>query len=139
MSKPYNRGTKASPNWWITWRESGEKKYQRIGADKALATAVLKQKEAQAREILAQAGRFDERLPRAFYDVDLCLKLRRSGYLIVYTPFARLYQQDSVDGNRLADSPEGALMRERWAEMLQCDPYYNPNLSRARADFSLGS
>ena len=43
------------------------------------------------------------------------------------------------EGNRLADSPEGALMRERWAEMLQCDPYYNPNLSRARADFSLGS
>ena len=91
------------------------------------------------RDVFAQAGRFDERLPRAFYDVDLCLKLRRSGYLIVYTPFARLYQQDSVDGNRLADSPEGALMRERWAEMLQCDPYYNPNLSRARADFSLGS
>jgi GT2 family glycosyltransferase len=91
------------------------------------------------RDVFAQAGRFDERLPRAFYDVDLCLKLRRSGYLIVYTPFARLYQQDDVGDNRVPDSPESALMRERWAEMLQCDPYYNPNLSRAHADFSLGN
>jgi glycosyltransferase involved in cell wall biosynthesis len=91
------------------------------------------------RDIFARAGGFDERLPGAFYDVDLCLKLRRSGYLIVYTPFARLYQRDHEACELPADSPEGALMRERWAEMLQRDPYYNPNLSRARADFSLGN
>jgi hypothetical protein len=29
-------------------------------------------------------------------------------------------------------------MRERWAVALDYDPYYNPNLSRERADFSLG-
>jgi len=29
-------------------------------------------------------------------------------------------------------------MRERWGEMLERDPYYNPNLSRERADFSIG-
>jgi hypothetical protein len=31
-----------------------------------------------------------------------------------------------------------ATMHERWADVLQSDPYYNPNLSRERADFSLG-
>ena len=29
-------------------------------------------------------------------------------------------------------------MRERWPEIVERDPYYNPNLSRERADFSLG-
>jgi len=29
-------------------------------------------------------------------------------------------------------------MRERWSDVLQRDPYYNPNLSRKRADFSVG-
>ena len=91
------------------------------------------------RDVFAEAGGFDERLPRAFYDVDLCLKLRRFGYLIVYTPSARLYQRGDDIGQSAADSPEGALMRERWGEMLESDPYYNPNLSRARGDFSLGN
>ena len=29
-------------------------------------------------------------------------------------------------------------MRQRWSDVLERDPYYNPNLSRERADFSLG-
>ena len=32
-----------------------------------------------------------------------------------------------------------AIMRQRWPEVLERDPYYNPNLSRERANFSLGS
>ena len=30
------------------------------------------------------------------------------------------------------------IIRQRWSDVLQRDPYYNPNLSRQRADFSLG-
>jgi hypothetical protein len=30
------------------------------------------------------------------------------------------------------------IMVERWSDVLQRDPYYNPNLSRERADFSIG-
>lgn len=30
------------------------------------------------------------------------------------------------------------VMRERWAGILRRDSYYNPNLSRERANFSLG-
>jgi hypothetical protein len=29
-------------------------------------------------------------------------------------------------------------MRQRWSDILEQDPYYNPNLSRARADFVVG-
>jgi GT2 family glycosyltransferase len=88
------------------------------------------------REVFQQAGRFDENLAGALADVDLCLKMRRAGYLIVYTPFAKLCwheaQSEQIDMNG------EAIMRERWAGALRNDPYYNPNLSRERADFSLG-
>jgi len=40
------------------------------------------------REVFDEVGGFDEKqLPVTFNDVDLCLKMRRAGYLIVYTPY----------------------------------------------------
>jgi GT2 family glycosyltransferase len=89
------------------------------------------------REVFQQAGGFDESLQGVLADVDLCLKMRRAGYLIVYTPFAKLcWHQAPADQ---IDTNGEAIMRERWAGILRCDPYYNPNLSRERADFSLGN
>ena len=88
------------------------------------------------REVFQEAGGFDESLEGALADADLCLKMRRGGYLIVYTPFAKLcWHQAPVDQ---IDTNGEAIMRERWAGILRHDPYYNPNLSRERADFSLG-
>jgi O-antigen biosynthesis protein len=91
------------------------------------------------REVFEEVGGFDEeRLPVTFSDVDLCLKMRRAGYLIVYTPFAKLYHHESATRRRSVEALETEVMRERWPEYLERDPYYNPNLSRERADFSLG-
>jgi GT2 family glycosyltransferase len=91
------------------------------------------------RDVFAEVGGFDEeRLPVNYNDVDLCLKMRRADYLIVYTPFARLYHHESASQRCTAEPPEANVIRERWPEVLQRDPYYNPNLSRTRADFSLG-
>jgi GT2 family glycosyltransferase len=88
------------------------------------------------RDVLQEIGGFDESLLESLADVDLCLKIQRAGYLIVYTPFAKLYwhapQHDRID------TRGDAIMRERWPDVLERDPYYNPNLSRERADFSLG-
>jgi hypothetical protein len=65
------------------------------------------------------------------------LKLRRAGYLIVYTPFAKLgWREPQL--NEIAVEGQ-AILQERWGDALQSDPYYNPNLSRERADFSLGN
>ncbi len=89
------------------------------------------------REVLQQTGGFDESLGGTLADVDLCLKMRRAGYLIVYTPFAKLCWREAPSDE--IDGKDEAIMRERWAEILQNDPYYNPNLSRERADFSLGN
>src|SRR5262249_55834372 len=88
------------------------------------------------REVFQQSGGFDEALAGKLADVDICLKLRRAGYLIVYTPFAKLcWSEPRPDA---IDVKGEAIMRERWADVLRNDPYYNPNLSREQADFSLG-
>jgi GT2 family glycosyltransferase len=91
------------------------------------------------RDVFEEVGGFDEeRLPGSFSDVDLCLKMRRAGYLVVYTPFAKLYYHESRVRPQTVEPLETNVIRERWAEVLERDPYYNPNLSRERADFSLG-
>jgi GT2 family glycosyltransferase len=88
------------------------------------------------RDVFQQVGGFDEDLEGMLADLDLCLKTRRAGYRILYTPFAKLCWHkappDQIDTNG------EAIMRERWSGVLRSDPYYNPNLSRERADFSLG-
>jgi GT2 family glycosyltransferase len=89
------------------------------------------------REVFQKIGGFDEALAESFADIDLCLKMRRAAYLIVYTPFAKLYRHE-VLRDRKIDMKANKVMRERWSDVLQRDPYYNPNLSRDRADFSLG-
>ncbi len=91
------------------------------------------------RDVFDEVGGFDEeRLPVTFSDVDLCLKMRRAGYRVVYTPFAKLYHHESGTRRPAVEPLETEVMRERWPDVLEHDPYYNPNLSRERADFSLG-
>ncbi len=88
------------------------------------------------REVFQEIGGFDEKLSGALAGVDLCLKIRRAGYLIVYTPLAKLCWDPSRPEE--VDANAEVIMRQRWSDVLERDPYYNPNLSRDSADFSLG-
>jgi GT2 family glycosyltransferase len=88
------------------------------------------------REVFQKIGGF-EAFPRRFADVDFCLKVRRAGYLIVYTPLAKLIGAAPV--TEAHDISGEAIIRQRWSDVLERDPYYNPNLSREKADFSLGN
>jgi len=91
------------------------------------------------RGVFDKVGGFDkERLQVCYNDVDLCLKMRRAGYLIIYTPFATLYHHESASRCPTVEPREAKVIYERWPDVLECDPYYNINLSRERADFSLG-
>jgi GT2 family glycosyltransferase len=97
------------------------------------------------KSVFAEVGGFDEReLKVALSDIDLCLKLRAAGYLNVWTPFAELVHHESVSrgrdsrparARRLAQ--ERNVLRVRWGEALFCDPYYSPNLTDDREDFSV--
>lgn len=100
----------------ITWRDL----YQRLG------------------------GLNEKRLPVAFNDVDYCLRVRETGYRVVWTPHAELYHHESVSRGKDTTyqkkwraSREAAYMRKRWRQVMLNDPFYNPNLSYQRPDFSL--
>lgn len=83
-------------------------------------------------------------LPVAFNDVDFCLRVRKAGFSVVWTPHAVLYHHESLTrgadksrGRRRRARREVAYMRHRWKHTLSRDPFYNPNLSYERPDFSL--
>jgi glycosyltransferase involved in cell wall biosynthesis len=70
---------------------------------------------------------------------------RKRGYLIVYTPYAELYHHASL-GRDHEDAPEKQVefkkeidyFQRKWHDVLaQGDPYYNPNLTLDREDFSI--
>jgi O-antigen biosynthesis protein len=97
------------------------------------------------KSVFDQVGGFDqEALKVALNDVDLCLKVRAvDGYLNLWTPFAELIHHESVSrGSGGAVEARRAwqernVMRARWGEALLRDPYYSPNLSDDREDFSI--
>jgi GT2 family glycosyltransferase len=88
------------------------------------------------RELYERLGGFDERFAFDFNDTDYCLRLRREGYRIVYTPYAELYHLESATfGTRTWNGPDLAAMRERWSDLCERDPYYNPHLTRDFPDY----
>ncbi len=97
------------------------------------------------RDVWDEVGGLDEKFVVAFNDVDICLRVRKAGYLVVWTPYAELYHYESKSRG-YEDTPEkqarfqreANLLQSRWAKELESgDPYYNPNLTLDREDFSL--
>ena len=96
-------------------------------------------------EVFYQAGGFTEELAVAFNDVDLCLKIRRHNYLVIYNPYVELYHYESK--TRGAEDSEEKVrrfqreieyMRSHWIDILKKgDPYYNKNLSLTKWNYSL--
>ena len=90
------------------------------------------------REIFEAVGGFNERLAIDFNDVDYCLRVRKAGYRVVYTPFARLFHLESGShGARVQNPAELEEMRRTWRDAIEHDPYYNPNLTRDFPDYRL--
>lgn len=92
-------------------------------------------------------GGFDEEFVVALNDIDLCLKVRALGQLVVFNPYAELYHYESKSRG-FEDTPEKKArfkkeikrFREKWGEILsKGDPYYNPNLTLVRGDCSIRS
>ena len=97
------------------------------------------------KDVFDEVEGLDEGFAVAFNDIDLCMKIRNAGYLIVFTPYAEFYHYESKSRG-FEDSPEkvkrfnGEINRfmGKWGKELEAgDPYYNPNLTLEREDFSL--
>lgn len=90
------------------------------------------------RRLFEELGGFDEAYDIAYHDVDLCLRARARGLLIVYTPGAVLVDHAPSGNREPAHVTDVARFTRRWDAMLAVgDPYYNPNLSLDRHDFTL--
>ena len=90
------------------------------------------------KSLFEEIGGFnEENLPNAFNDVDLCLRLRRKGFLNVYTPFSLLYHYNSNLSKCDLTEDELDYMQNEWGDILISDPYYNINLTLDKEDFSL--
>ena len=97
------------------------------------------------KSLFDEVGGLDEGFAISLNDVDLCLKLREKELLNVFTPFAELYHYESIsrgldDAGEKAEryNRESEKFRKKWKAALEKgDPYYNPNFSLDRSDFSL--
>ena len=96
-------------------------------------------------KVYRQLGGLDGAFRVAFNDIDFCLRIRERGLLVVYNPFAELIHYESK--SRGYEDTPGKISRfnneadrflKKWPDILtKGDPYYNPNLSLDRNDFSL--
>ena len=97
------------------------------------------------KDIFEEIGGFNEDFAVAYNDVDLCLSIRKAGYLNVWTPLAEAYHYESVSRGydttlerREQFQKEVNLFKEKWkSEIEKGDPYYNVNLTLDSSDFSL--
>jgi len=96
------------------------------------------------KDVFSEVEGFDERYPLAVSDVDICLKARERGYLVVFTPYAELYHYESKSRG-FDDTPEKQERLKKEIELFKMkfgyilengDPYYNPNLTLEKEDFS---
>lgn len=97
------------------------------------------------RHVYEEMNGLDETFEVAFNDVDLCMRIRKAGYLIVFTPFAELIHyesksrgSDEAPEKRARFVGEVTRFQEKWKKELEAgDPYYNPNFRLDREDFTV--
>lgn len=100
------------------------------------------------KRIYDELGGLDETFEVSLNDVDFCLRCRQKNYLNVFTPFAELYHYESLSRGSDVEDPhsenakrydrEAEHFRTKWKEVIEKgDPYYNPNFTLDRSDFSL--
>ncbi len=97
------------------------------------------------KSVFDKVNGFDEGLRVAFNDIDLCLRIRKVGYLIVYNPYSSFFHYESKSRG-LEDTPEKvkrfnnefAYFVKRWEQKLnEGDEYYNRNLTLRQNNMAL--
>lgn len=76
-----------------------------------------------------QLNGFDERFWNGYEDVDLCLRIRKAGYKLVYCPASTLIHHESQSGaERFSKVPENVdLLQKIWSNKKDFDFIVDPN------------
>ena len=97
------------------------------------------------RKVFEDVGLFPPEFYNSYNDVDLCIRIRKAGYLIVWTPYAEAYHFESKSrGYNISREKkrklagEIALFKAKWKnELAAGDPYYNCNFSLDNANYRI--
>jgi GT2 family glycosyltransferase len=89
------------------------------------------------RSSFEQVGGFESnRYPTLYNDVDICIRLRKKGYRCIYNPMVRAIHYET---KTRPVNPEEFFYKQRlasdYAEILNSDPFYNPNLTLGNEQF----
>ncbi|MEC3912795.1 glycosyltransferase [Sphingobium sp. CR2-8] len=125
------------------WQESGSEgpagRWSRSHASAAVTGAFM----AMPRKMFDQLAGFDEQnFAIAYNDVDMCLRVREAGALVIYCPDIIMIHHESVSrGSNLTaemidwDQAELESLHRRWGREIFLDPAYNPNFTRTGYPF----
>ncbi len=76
------------------------------------------------KEPFFRAGMFDEQFRNGFEDIDLCLKLNKSGFTCYYCPQSQVYHYESKTPERFIHNRKNELLLgKRWAQEIVSDEY----------------
>lgn len=97
------------------------------------------------KSVFDSIGGFDEQLPVAYNDVDLCLRAGALGLRNIYTPYAPvIHHESSTLGvvssslrNKKQFKDDVAYFSNKWKNHEKLEKFYNPNLTSKKEDFSL--
>ena len=88
-----------------------------------------------SKEDYEKIGGLDEEFPVAYNDVDLCLKIRKLGKVVVMNPFVEAYHYESkTRGYEITEEKKRRLeedtkrLKNKWKDVFEKeDPYFNIN------------
>jgi len=88
------------------------------------------------REVFEELNGLSSEVPSRVAAIDLCARIGQAGYLLVWTPYARLGWESARALDPLS-AEEDEQLYLRWARLIGQDPSYNPNMAHDAADFTM--
>ncbi len=119
--------------------------FQRLQVDHNVSAVTGALMMVNREKYLAVGGLDETDFAVAYNDVDFCLKLLKAGYYnVLASQCTAMHHESSTRGSdqsgdqKLRHDQEKALLNQKWRELFENgDPFYNPNLTLAREDYSL--
>ena len=94
------------------------------------------------KDLYKDVGGLDEEYKTACSDIDMCLKLISNNHYNIVLPDVQMYIHEDIikeytDVFERFSIKDLTLLEMRWGDMFSNDPFYSPNLTREREDFSI--